>query len=91
MKYGNIVNSVNFPNISLAMETTYRVTIAHKNIPNMLTKISAIFANDGINIDNMLNKSKKDNAYTIMDVDTVPAGLKEELEAIDGVYKVRII
>ena len=91
MKYGNIKNSVNFPNIELPMETKYRVTIAHQNIPNMLTNFSAIFANDNINIVNMLNKSKKDNAYTIMDVDSVPAGLKEELEAIDGVYKVRII
>ncbi len=91
MKYGNIKNSVNFPNIDLAMETKYRVTIAHKNIPNMLTNFSAIFANDNINIVNMLNKSKKDNAYTIIDVDEVPAGLKEELEAIEGVYKVRII
>lgn len=91
MKYGNIKNSVNFPNIELPMETKYRVTIAHKNIPNMLTTFSAIFANDNINIVNMLNKSKKDNAYTIMDADSIPASLADEIKAIDGVYKVRII
>ncbi len=91
MKYGNIKNSVNFPDIELPMETKYRVTIAHKNIPNMLTKFSAIFANNNINIVNLLNKSKKDNAYTIIDADTIPEGLSKEIEIIDGVYKVRII
>ncbi len=91
MKYGNIKNSVNFPDIDLAMESKFRVTIAHKNIPNMLSTFSTIFANDGINIINMLNKSKKDNAYTIMDVDSVPAELENELNAVDGVYKVRVI
>ena len=91
MKYGNIKNSVNYPNIELEMESKYRVTIAHQNVPNMLNNFSSLFANENINIINMLNKSKKDNAYTIIDVDTVPADLAEKLNAIDGVCKVRII
>ncbi|MDY3304685.1 MAG: phosphoglycerate dehydrogenase [Clostridia bacterium] len=91
MKYGTIKNSVNYPNIELEMESKYRVTIAHKNIPNMLNNFSKIFADDNINIINMLNKSKKDNAYTIIDVDNVPDSLSTELESIDGVCKVRII
>jgi len=91
LRYGNIKNSVNFPDIELNMETKYRVTIAHKNIPNMLAAFSAVFASDNINIINMLNKSKKDNAYTIIDAQTVPEGLKNHLEAVEGVYKVRII
>ncbi len=91
MKYGNIKNSVNFPNIAHDMETKYRVTIAHKNIPNMLTSFSAIFANENINIINMLNKSKKDNAYTMLDADSIPDSLIDELLSVNGVYKVRII
>lgn len=91
IKYGNIKNSVNYPNIELDMESKYRVTIAHKNVPNMLNNFSSLFANENINIINMLNKSKKDNAYTIIDVDSVPADLDKKLGSIDGVCKVRII
>lgn len=91
IRYGNIKNSVNFPNVEADMETKFRVTIAHQNIPNMLNTFSSIFANDNINIVNMINKSKKDNAYTIIDVDSVPASLESELGAVEGVYKVRII
>lgn len=91
IRFGNIKNSVNFPNVEADMETKFRVTIAHQNIPNMLNTFSSIFANDNINIVNMINKSKKDNAYTIIDVDSVPAGLENELSAVEGVYKVRII
>ncbi len=91
IRFGNIKNSVNFPNVEANMETKFRVTIAHQNIPNMLNTFSSIFANDNINIVNMINKSKKDNAYTIIDVDSVPAGLENELSAVEGVYKVRII
>ena len=91
IRFGNIKNSVNFPNVEADMETKFRVTIAHQNIPNMLNTFSSIFANDNINIVNMINKSKKDNAYTIIDVDSVPAGLEAELGAVEGVYKVRII
>ena len=91
IRFGYIKNSVNFPNVEADMETKFRVTIAHQNIPNMLNTFSSIFANDNINIVNMINKSKKDNAYTIIDVDSVPATLEAELGAVEGVYKVRII
>jgi len=57
----------------------------------MLSTFSTIFANDNINIINMLSKSKKDNAYTIIDVDSVPAGLIDEISKVEGVCKVRII
>ena len=91
LKYGNIKNSVNFPNCELAMESKYRVTIAHKNVPNMLSSFSAIFADENINILNMINKSKKDYAYTIVDVDNVPDDLTERLYALNEVCKVRVI
>lgn len=90
--YGNIVNSVNFPNCEMPREGSVRVTIAHKNIPNMLSQFSSIFADKDLNIVNMLNKSKKENAYTIMDIENdVSDTVKDELKAIDGVLGVRII
>ncbi len=89
--HGNIKNSVNFPNCELPVESKYRVTIAHKNVPNMLSNFSSLFADENINIVNMINKSKKDYAYTLVDVDSVPADLVQRLYAIDGVCKVRVI
>jgi D-3-phosphoglycerate dehydrogenase len=91
MLFGNIKNSVNYPNCEMAMETKFRVTIAHQNIPNMLSTFSTLFAEANINIANMMNKSKKDNAYTILDVDEIPEALEHKLEAVEGVHKVRVI
>lgn len=91
IKFGTIKNSVNFPNCDLPVDSKFRVTIAHKNIPNMLSSFSAIFAEGSINIVNMLNKSKKDYAYTIVDVDTIPEDICERIAALDGVCKVRVI
>lgn len=91
IKYGTIKNSVNFPNCEMAMEGKYRVTIAHKNIPNMVSTISSLFADENINIINMMNKSKKDNAYTIVDADSIPDALEEKIEKVEGVHKVRVI
>ena len=91
IKYGNIKNSVNFPNCELPIESKFRVTIAHKNVPNMLSKFSSIFADENINIVNMLNKSKGDHAYTMADVDVIPEDLEEKLNALDDVYRVRVI
>lgn len=89
---GNIVNSVNFPNCSLAREGTLRVTIAHKNVPNCLTSFSNAISKCGINITNMLNKSKKDAAYTIIDLDhEIKPEIIDELEKLENVYKVRVI
>lgn len=88
---GNIENSVNFPNCELQKEG-YRVTIAHKNIPNMLSQFSTILAVGGNNIVNMMNKSKKEYAYTIIDLQEKPAKhAMETIEGIDGVLSVRII
>ena len=89
--HGNIKNSVNFPNCELPVESKYRVTVAHKNVPNMLSNFSGIFADENINIINMINKSKKDYAYTLVDVDAVPTDLAQRLYALEGVCKVRVI
>lgn len=89
---GNITNSVNLPNASMNA-TGKKVCIIHKNIPSIISQITAIFGNNGVNIENMLNKSKKDYAYTMIDAqcDIVSDSVISEINAIDGVIKVRVI
>ena len=91
MENGNIVNSVNFPACELARGEGERVTIMHKNVPNMLSQFSNAFASKGINIENMVDKSKGDNAYAIMDVSGNADAVADELAKLDGVIKVRVI
>lgn len=89
---GNIVNSVNLPEITMPRSGKNRVCVIHKNIPNMLTSITGIIANDNINIENLLNKSRGDYAYTMLDIaDANVSELQNEIEAIGGVIRVRII
>ena len=92
LENGNIVNSVNFPECVLPKTEFERITIMHKNIPNMVSGYSSILAQFGLNIENMINKSKKEYAYTIIDVDKeVHADAVEAMRAIDGVLSVRVI
>ena len=90
---GNIKNSVNYPACDAGIcSTAARVTICHKNIPDMLTKFTGVFAKQSINIANMVSKSKGDWAYTILDVEsTVDDAAKSELAAVDGVVRVRVL
>ncbi len=89
---GNITNSVNLPNISMPRSGEKRICIIHKNIPNMLTAITTIVAKDNVNIENLLNKSRGDIAYTMLDVNECDIdSVKEHLTAIDGVIRVRVI
>jgi len=92
LENGNILNSVNFPNVSMARESAYRVAIANANVPNMVGQISAVLAAAGLNIHNMVNKSKGDMAYTLVDVDSaVTAAVMQQLSAIAGVLAVRYL
>ena len=92
LESGNILNSVNFPNCSLPMNDKGRVAIIHKNIPNMIAQVSAAFSEQGINISDLINKSKKDNAYTIVNADDMITNeLADKLKAIEGVLRVRVI
>ena len=93
MANGNIVNSVNYPNCDMGVcSTAGRVTVCHKNIPNMITQFTAVFANAGVNISDMTNKSKGEYAYTMLDVDSaVTDALVDAIQAIDGVIRVRVI
>jgi D-3-phosphoglycerate dehydrogenase len=70
----------------------HRVCVIHKNVPNILTQITGLIADDNVNIENLLNKSRGDYAYTMLDIDEADeAQLKGEIEAIDGIIRVRII
>ncbi len=93
MQNGNIRNSVNFPAINMGVcEKAGRVMIFHKNKANMITKFSACFGNADINISEMNNKSRGDNAITMIDVDTeFSDDIIEKLSTIDDVYRVRVV
>ena len=89
---GNIVNSVNLPEVTMPRSGDHRVCVIHKNIPNMITKITGLVSDDGINIENLLNKSKGDYAYTMLDIGAADvAVLEKEINDIEGVIRVRII
>ncbi len=89
---GNIENSVNLPAISMPRSGDKRICVIHKNIPNMLTAITSTVAEDNVNIENLLNKSRGDIAYTMLDIDDADYDtIYNMLTAIEGVIKVRII
>ncbi len=92
LENGNIKNSVNLPNVVVPRTTTCRICVIHKNIPNMLTQISGAVSANGLNIEKMSNDSKKEYAYTILDVDElVGKDAAAAILAIEGVIKVRVI
>lgn len=87
---GNIKNSVNFPSVSLPHTAKARVTVMHKNIPNMLSQITSAFSNAGVNIENLANGSKGEVAYTIVETnDTADSKIVDAVMQIDGVFKVK--
>ena len=93
LEHGNIINSVNFPDAEMDMHNEARILIANRNVPNMVSQISAVFGAEGLNIDNMLNKKRNEMAYNIIDVDkpVIDESIREKLLAIDGIFMVRII
>ena len=93
MEYGTIRNSVNYPNCDAGVCTSAgRIAILHRNIPNMLTQFTGAFSSMNVNIADMVNKSRGDYAYTVLDVETtINDEVAVKLSAIDGVLKVRIV
>jgi D-3-phosphoglycerate dehydrogenase len=92
LEHGNVRNAVNFPDTSMARGSAWRVAIANANVPNMLGQISTTMARAGLNIHNMVNKSRGDMAYTLVDVDSaVGEAVLAELRAIAGVLAVRYL
>ena len=90
---GNIKNSVNYPNVNMGVCTdAARITICHKNIPNMLTQFTSVFSKKGGNVSGMISQARGNYAYSILDADAAPTAEDvAALEAIDGVVKVRVI
>lgn len=92
LENGNILNSVNYPNVDAGTcQTAARVGILHKNVPNMLAQFTGVFSSNGINIENLINKSRGEFSYTILDVTAVNEELSKKLAEIEGVRRIRII
>ena len=92
LENGNIQNAVNFPDVVMGRESPYRVAIANANVPNMVGQISSAMAKEQLNIHNMMNRSRGDMAYTLVDVDSpVKGSLIEQLCRIKGVLAVRYL
>jgi D-3-phosphoglycerate dehydrogenase len=92
LQTGNIVNSVNFPNVSMPLVTAHRLVVCNANVPNMVGQISTILADAGLNIHDMINQSKGEIAYTIVDLDSaIPAEVVATIKRLDGVMIARAI
>ena len=92
IKYGSIVNSCNYPNCPLGKPTMPRISILHKNVPNVIGAITQLMSGEGLNIENMTNQSRGAYAYTVLDVDAKPSYmLRDKLQALDTVYRVRLL
>ena len=92
LKNGNIKNSVNYPNVEMPRSAVARICVLHQNVPSILTKITAAVADEGLNIENMTNKSKGENAYTVLDVSSTPSeDAIARISAVEGINRVRVI
>ena len=92
LENGNIKNSVNYPDVQVPRSGDTRICVLHKNIPNMLAQISAVVSADGVNIEAMTNKSRKDFAYTVLDiVGEAKESFTKDILAIEGVIRVRVL
>ena len=92
LKNGNIKNSVNYPNVEMPRSAVARICVLHQNIPSILTKITAAVADEGLNIENMTNKSKGENAYTVLDVSSTPSeDAIARIASVEGINRVRVI
>lgn len=92
LENGNIVNSVNMPTVSMPRTTDTRICVLHRNVPNVLANISGVVSANGLNIEKMSNQSRKDYAYTILDVSAkISDVIVSQIEALDGIIRVRVI
>ena len=93
LENGNIKFSVNYPNCDMGKCTAVgRIAIAHKNVPNMISQVTKVLGSEGINISDMTNKSRGEYAYTLIDLESAASKeALEELAAIEGVLKVRVV
>jgi D-3-phosphoglycerate dehydrogenase len=83
---------VNFPNLEMPMSADKRVCVLHANVPAIISQITSSLSEIGVNIENMTNKSKGDNAYTVLDVTgEVTSDVSAKLMAVEGIFRVRVI
>lgn len=91
LENGNITHSVNFPAAKMARTGDVRYCVLHKNVPAVLQSVLSFVSQQGANVENMENKSRKDYAYTIIDVTGASADLTDSIKGVDGVIRVRVI
>ena len=92
IKYGSIVNSVNYPNCKLGRLTMPRICLLHQNVPNVIGSITKVLSEEALNIENMINVSRGGYAYTVVDVGHAPSDrLVEKLGALDTMYRARLL
>ena len=92
LENGNITNSVNLPTLVQPWSGECRLCIIHRNVPGAIASITGVLSKDGVNVENMTNKSKKDYAYTVVDVGSrVSDAVASEIRALDGVLRVRLL
>lgn len=95
LETGEITNAVNFPNVHQALTAPYRITLINRNVPNIVANISTAVSNLGINIDNIINRSKGDYAYTLLDLDETDEekinSLVKSFDDSDNIVRVRLI
>ncbi|OHC69953.1 MAG: 3-phosphoglycerate dehydrogenase [Rhodocyclales bacterium RIFCSPLOWO2_02_FULL_63_24] len=92
LEHGNVQNAVNFPSVVMPRESNFRIAVANSNVPNMVGQISTTMANAGLNIHNMVNKSRGEMAYTLVDVDSqVKQSVIDAIASIAGVLAVRYL
>jgi len=90
LEHGNVVNSVNFPNVSMPRGSDYRMVVCNANVPNMVGQISTIMADANLNINDMINQSRGEIAYTIVDVDSeIPSSVVDTIKQLDGIMIAR--
>ena len=89
---GNITHSVNFPDVSAPRTSAARICVMHKNVEGVISKITSIISGENINIANLQDKSKKDMAYMILDLDQpLPEKAIKEIEKADSILRVRVL
>ena len=92
LENGNVHNSVNLPAVAMERSGVMRLCVIHKNVPAMLANITAVLSQDGVNVENLSNKSKGDLAYTMVDLGTqVGESVIEEIRRLPNVIRVRVI
>ncbi|WP_209345035.1 phosphoglycerate dehydrogenase [Flavonifractor sp. AGMB03687] len=92
LENGNIKNSVNLPTLVQEWSGVARLCIIHRNVPGAIANITGLLSKDGVNVENMTNKSKKDYAYTVVDVGSrISEAVADEIRGLDGVFRVRVL